>query len=249
MNNKEPRETFLDEFKRFEDLPPNSLCLAYPIPDYGYFTDFQIEFKTQVYRATELVPELVLFHTVYISSTLDRLLCKWIKLKKYISKPAGHQILGLLFLQTKFFGVRNDVFEISSQNCYLGSTPNECLYSPIRRESPCSALRWQKVITTNRLDNYPNDRSDSYVINVRIPFIFVEILDNRETWMLSDESYLAELIPNSETNRFIKRLIPTHSDRIFIISFSQLFQTEKDCAKLMRKVLLYPREIDSFSNC
>lgn len=248
MNNK-ARDTLLDGFRRFEDLPPNSLCRFYPIPDYGKMLDIQIDYTKKNF---DHLPAISIPSTTWITSTLDKLLGRWIKLSKYISKPRGCQTLALLFLKTKSCGMTN-IFGISTQECSVGSIWNITQnYSSFISQSspPCSnnSSSPNRLILPQRSGLYPDVRPSYHMFTLRIPFIFVELLNDYPTWMLRDEMHLSELIQNyCKDNLTITRLIPTHSDNIFIISYSQFFQTEKQCAKLMRKILKNPREIESFS--
>lgn len=159
-----------------------------------------------------------------ISLRLDRLLGKWLKIKKYFDIPVGQQLCSLLFLQPIW---KNSIVNV----VYNNGTPYDGISGNLRPEFILDDyLVWKK--SNNIIQSWGGSNHHWFYahISIQLPFLFVELSPNDFELFESD----------IRCPRLDYKLIRTSDPTIYLLAFSRLLPTDKDCAKLLRQFLKNP---------
>lgn len=153
-----------------------------------------------------------------IPLVIDKLLGKWIKMKKYLISPFGYHICALALLQPKWnpstiimllTKMQNWIFEVKAavmSNFALTSYTLQIL-------DVVEPVRW-------------------CMFQAPLAWMFVRTLDEGDILYEGDIT-----CPSIDCS-----LLPTSDPTIYILSFSRNLCSAKDCAKILRQYLKYPEK-------
>lgn len=183
--------------------------------------------------------DLVLNYYDYscITVRIDRLLGKWLKIKKYFILPKDEHFCSLLFIQPIW---RNPGFALN----LFDSTHLNVWHAGWSRTF--DSADWLKQNLAFQLEQRTGKYGLDMELPMSMPFVFIQLKSKITTLgdapiervELKQEdiqigNYYGETLPSC-------RLINTSDPEIYLLVFSDLLQTSKDCAKLMRRFLKNP---------
>jgi hypothetical protein len=159
----------------------------------------------------------------YVDVAIDRLLSRWLKLDKYFDIAGGEwRVCAFLFLQP----IWDNVFTMSRYSSWTYSPNQQSLESP----------RWIFEMTYSNLRR--NSQSAIHV-QLSLPFLFVQNM-YRSDFDLRQ----SDLVCTRQRQDLPFKLVPTkNNSSIYIMIFSNVLKTEKDCAKLLRLYLKNPQDL------
>lgn len=188
-----------------------------------------------------------------VSSTtlsLDKLLGKWLKIKKYFIIAEHQHFCSLLFLQPIW---RNPGFGL-----ILYNSDGLCVWE--LPSSPRLDYRvWSRQNSTFSLERSSSGKHGLHIeLSMSMPFVFIELKSKYNSSF--DKSELLHMNSNlrQEDIRiynyygeplFSGRLVPTSDPTIHLLVFSEFLQTSKDCAKLVRRFLKNPNNLVWSADC
>lgn len=165
---------------------------------------------------------------IHVSTPLqvDRLFGKWLKINRYFQVPKGYHMSAMLFLQPIWL---NEHFGVD-----LSDRGREVLWSiPSTRGNGCDPP-W--ILGCHERWASANSLILSFSLNFAFPFVVVRSTSG--VVLIREDFVCYEALSFKEIYNF--GLAPTWDPTIFLLTFSNLLTTEKDCAKLLRCYLKYP---------
>lgn len=161
------------------------------------------------------------FHIVHM---IDRLLSRWLKLRKYfIMEDQNWCVCAFLFLQP----IWDNVFTVGKKLDWKF----ECRPDREFLEQP----DWIFEATYTNLTPKSSTR-----IYMPFAFPFLFLLTRANSSFLQESDLICR---HRSRNQIYFKLLPTKNPSIYLLIFSNILKTEKDCAKLLRSYLKNPQVI------
>lgn len=198
-----------------------------------------------------------------ITIRMDRLIGKWLKIKKYFVIPEHEHLCSILFLQPIWTNPGFNLTLTDSTGYHVWCTiPPTAL-----GESEPRDYTWLNNNLFFKLDHSAGKSGLNIILSMSLPFVFIQLKSRH--YIARKDSY--HPVPLDEENLNIvdfnlqqediqiynysegrianSRLINTSDPSIYLLVFSDILQTSKDCAKLLRRFLKNPDNPVWASSC
>lgn len=188
-----------------------------------------------------------------ITMRMDRLVGKWLKVKKYFVIPEDKHLCSILFLQPIWINPGFIIHLTDAAGNSVGQmTPASLSHSGLDEHA------WLNENLMFALHHSIGKRGLSIPLSMALPFVFIQLTSLHH--ISRKDSYHPVPLDNENLNIFdfnlhqedfqihnygdglfpSYRLITTSDPSIYLLVFSDLLQTSKDCAKLLRRFMKNP---------
>lgn len=203
---------------RFETLPTNSCCCTILKADVD---DKGLEFVCTLLECDDGEENFS------ITTNLDRLLGRWLKIKKYFDIPSDERVVAILFIQPIWI---NHFFRIHLHSAHQASIfvvkPQNWINFTRMSHNP-------KFLKPYRSTQWKPGQPRQIFIDDHFPFVFAEISDCTSP-ILIDSDFHGSFGTRPMT------ILTTSDPKIFLLIFSSVLRKGKHCAKLLRCFLKDP---------
>lgn len=145
------------------------------------------------------------------------LLCKWLKVSKYFLIPPDYHFSAPLFLQPCWGKMVHVTTYITKKN----KTLSKMSFEPLGEAVPTGGLCFKSVTLTFGKKRWIH-------VLKQLPFVFVQI-------PLGEELNYVDISSETPFN-----LTPTYDPQIYLLIMSNILNSDKDCARLLREFLKRP---------